>query len=281
MDGTLLNEKMEISDRSLKAIHDAQENGIEFLIATGRSLSEAKPFLKGKVKPGYITLNGAEVFDKNEELISSNPISVASKKRIVEILHENDAYFELITNKGNFTDNYDLRVSSLAELLMKLNPGTSYEKAFNDTKERIKSTPMKVLDNYDAIIADPSYKIMKFICYDSRDEKFLKPLSEKIGALTDVVVTSSAPNDIEINSIDAQKGTALLEYAKDKDIKQSETMAIGDNLNDMSMFKMAGVGVAMANAVESISQVADQFTDSNINDGVAKAIEKVIAENKK
>ncbi|MFC6323012.1 Cof-type HAD-IIB family hydrolase [Companilactobacillus baiquanensis] len=281
MDGTLLDDKMEVSDRNLKAIKDAQENGIEFLIATGRGISEAKPFLRGKITPGYITLNGAEVFDSKENLVSSNPLSIDSKNKIVNILRTHNIYFELITNKGIFSENIDLRVSSLADLLLKLNPGTTREDALKQTKEKIKNVPMNYVDSFDNILADNSYEIMKMIAYDPEEAKTLGPVMDKISKLSDVVVTSSAPNDLEINSVDAQKGIALLEYAKKRGIKRSETMAIGDNLNDASMIKSAGVGVAMKNAIQSITDMADEYTDTNVNDGVAQAIEKVIADNKK
>ncbi|KRK80294.1 Cof-type HAD-IIB family hydrolase [Companilactobacillus nodensis] len=282
MDGTLLNEKMEVSERNIQAIKDAKANGIEFLIASGRGLSEANPFLKDRVHPGYITLNGAEVFDSNEKMVSSNPISTESKFKIVELFHKYDIYFEVVTDKGIFSDNKELRISSLAELLMSLNPGTSYEKAYADTLEKIKLTPMTFLDSYDKIFNDESYQIMKLLAFDSdnkRDVK-LEPLKDEIhNLLKDVVVTSSSPNNIEVNSSDAQKGIALLKYAKTKGIKQSEIMAIGDNLNDASMIQEAGVGVAMANAIPEIKDMADEFTDNNANDGVAQIIEKVIAQN--
>ncbi|MFD1418039.1 Cof-type HAD-IIB family hydrolase [Companilactobacillus keshanensis] len=281
MDGTLLNDKMEVSNRNLQAIKDAQESGIEFLIATGRGIGEAKPFLRGKVTPGYITLNGAEVFDNKENLVSSNPISIDSKIKIVNILRTHNIYFELITNKGIFSENLDLRISSLADLLLKLNPGTTREDALKQTKEKIKGVPMTYVDSFEEILADSSYDIMKMIAYDPGEAKVLGPVMDKINNLSDVVVTSSAPNDIEINSVDAQKGMALLEYAEKRGIKQTETMAIGDNLNDASMIKSAGIGVAMKNAIPTITDMADEYTDTNVNDGVAQAIEKVIADNKK
>ncbi|HIY92186.1 Cof-type HAD-IIB family hydrolase [Companilactobacillus sp. HBUAS56275] len=282
MDGTLLNDKMAVSDRNIKAIKDAQKNGIEFIIATGRSLDEAKPFLKNRVHPGYITLNGAEVYDENEKLISSNPISETSKTKAINYLKEHKIYFEVITNKGIFSDNKDLRVSSLAELLVKLNPSTTYEQALQDTLSRIKLTPMIFVDSYDKILSDPSYKVMKLLAFSDKEKEVLAPLRKDIEEnINDVVVTSSSPNNVEINSIDAQKGIALLQFAKDKNIAQEETMAIGDNLNDESMIRDAGVGVAMKNAIPAISELADIKTDNNINDGVAQIIEKVVEKAKK
>jgi len=279
MDGTLLNDKMAVSDRNIEAIKNAKKAGIEFLIATGRSLEEAKPFLKDRVHPGYITLNGAEVYDSNLKLISSNPISHASKIKVINYFHEHKVYFEVVTNKGIFSDNKELRVSSLAELLVKLNPGTTYEAALKDTLERVKMTPMTFVDNYDEILNDDSYQIMKLLGFSNKESEVLAPLRKDIeDNINDVVVTSSSPNNVEINSVDAQKGIALLEYAEDKNIKPEEIMAIGDNLNDASMIRDAGVGVAMANAIPAIKELAQISTDNNINDGVAQVVEKVIAE---
>ncbi|GEO47816.1 Cof-type HAD-IIB family hydrolase [Companilactobacillus kimchii] len=281
MDGTLLNDKMAVSDRNIQAIKDAQKNGIEFIIATGRSLDEAKPFLKNRVHPGYITLNGAEVYDENEKLISSNPISEKSKTEVINYLKEHKIYFEVVTNKGIFSDNKDLRVSSLAELLVKLNPSTTYEQALQDTLARVKLTPMNFVDSYDKILNDPSYKVMKLLAFSGKDTEVLVPLRKDIEKnIDDVVVTSSSPNNVEINSIDAQKGIALLQFAKDKNISQEETMAIGDNLNDESMIRDAGVGVAMKNAIPAIAKLAQIQTDNNVNDGVAQIVEKVIAKAK-
>ena len=281
MDGTLLNEKMEVSDRNIQAIKDAQKAGIEFLIAAGRGLSEAKPFLRNQVHPGYITLNGAEVFDSNEKLISSNPISAESQNKVVDYFHKYDIYFEVVTNKGIFSNDREARVNNLANLLVKLNPGTSFKQALRDTQERVKMMPMNFVDSYDHIFNDQSFKIMKLIGFNEHQHKVLAPMKKEITKnIKDVVVTSSSPNNVEINSIDAQKGIALLQYAKKRNISPDEIMAIGDNLNDYSMIRDAGVGVAMKNAIPAIKEIAQIETDNNANDGVAQIIEKTIEDQK-
>lgn len=280
MDGTLLNEKMEVSSRNIQAIKDAEKNGIEFLIATGRGLSEAKPFLKNHVHPGFITLNGAEVFDTKGDLISSNPISKEAQKQVIEIFNKYNVYFEVITDKGIFSNDREARVTNLANLLMKLNPGTSFKQALKDTQERVKMMPMNFVDNYDHILNNDSYQIMKLIGFNEHQHKVLAPLKKEITKkIKDVVPTSSSPNNVEVNSIHAQKGIALLQYAENKNILPEEIMAIGDNLNDYSMIRDSGVGVAMANAIPAIKEIAQIETDSNSNDGVAQIIEKTIAEN--
>ena len=280
MDGTLLNEKMEVSSRNIQAIKDAEKNGIEFLIATGRGLSEAKPFLKNHVHPGFITLNGAEVFDPREKLISSNPLSREAQKKVVALFNKYNVYFEVITDKGIFSNDREARVTNLANLLMKLNPGTSFKQALKDTQERVKMMPMNFVDNYDDVLNNDSYQIMKLIGFNEHEHRILAPSKKEITkTIKDVVPTSSSPNNVEVNSIDAQKGIALLQYADNKNILPEEIMAIGDNLNDYSMIKSAGVGVAMANAIPAIKEIAQIQTDSNINDGVAQIIEQTIADN--
>lgn len=282
MDGTLLNEKMEVSSRNIQAIKEAEKNGIEFLIATGRGLSEAKPFLKNHVHPGFITLNGAEVFDAKGDLISSNPLSREAQKQVIEVFNKYNVYFEVITDKGIFSNDREARVTNLANLLVKLNPGTSYKQALKDTQERVKMMPMNFVDNYDHILDNDSYQIMKLIAFNEHQHRVLAPLKKEITKkIKDVVPTSSSPNNVEVNSIDAQKGIALLQYAENKNILPEEIMAIGDNLNDYSMIKDAGVGVAMANAIPAIKEIAQIETDSNSNDGVAQIIEKTIVENQK
>ncbi len=72
------------------------------------------------------------------------------------------------------------------------------------------------------------------------------------------------------------KGKSLLEIAEYYDIEQKEIIAFGDELNDETMIKVAGVGVAMANAVDHIKEISDYITLSNDEDGIADYLEKFV-----
>ena len=74
----------------------------------------------------------------------------------------------------------------------------------------------------------------------------------------------------------AQKGIALEKLAETLGVELNETMAIGDNLNDISMLKRVGTSVAMGNATSEVKAIADVVTGENTHDGVAEAIEKVL-----
>ena len=86
----------------------------------------------------------------------------------------------------------------------------------------------------------------------------------------------SKDNYLEVTSQSVSKENALLEIAKYYDISLSQTMAIGDNYNDIPMLKLAGLGVAMANAPQAVKNEADIETVSNNDNGVSKVIEDYV-----
>jgi len=92
----------------------------------------------------------------------------------------------------------------------------------------------------------------------------------------DILVSSSVENNLEINALGAAKGEGLLRLAAILGLKQEETMACGDGDNDLSMIRMAGIGVAMSNGELALKAIADYVTTSNDESGVARAIEKLV-----
>ena len=89
-------------------------------------------------------------------------------------------------------------------------------------------------------------------------------------------VTSSVPDYIEFVPKGITKHKALENLCNILQIKKSEIIAIGDGENDIKMIEFAGIGIAMENADNIVKNIANDITDSNNEDGVAKAIEKYI-----
>ncbi len=119
---------------------------------------------------------------------------------------------------------------------------------------------------------------MKIIAFSEEGPAKLKPLSDEILAKhSSLKITSSSASNIEINNINAQKGIAVERYANMLNTPMSDVMAIGDNNNDVSMLELAGVSYAMGNASPEVKQLARYITDTNVNDGVGKAILEVLA----
>ena len=92
----------------------------------------------------------------------------------------------------------------------------------------------------------------------------------------DLEVVSSSPNNFEVMNKGTSKGRAVKVLADILNINREEIMCLGDSENDLSMIEFAGLGVAMGNAEEFLKEKADYITDTNENDGVAKAIEKFV-----
>ena len=89
-------------------------------------------------------------------------------------------------------------------------------------------------------------------------------------------VLKSAPYFLEILDKRVNKGTGVKSLADALGIKPEEIMALGDQENDIAMIEYAGMGVAMENAIPSVKEVANFVTKSNLEDGVAYAIEKFV-----
>lgn len=89
---------------------------------------------------------------------------------------------------------------------------------------------------------------------------------------------SKEPYYIFINNKSVDKGTAISEFLKAKNIKKEETICFGDRINDITMFKSCGNTVAMKNADEELKKIADYITLSNEENGVADFIKKMCQE---
>lgn len=93
---------------------------------------------------------------------------------------------------------------------------------------------------------------------------------------TDIEVTNSAVTNLEINAAGVNKAEALRFVCNKIGITMDQVIAMGDSLNDLKMLEESGIGIAMENGQQSIKDIADYMTDTNNNDGVAKAVEKYV-----
>jgi Cof subfamily protein (haloacid dehalogenase superfamily) len=281
MDGTLLNDKMQVSDENAAAIRQAGENGIEFMVATGRGLTEAKPLLADQqLHPAFITLNGAMVYDEAGNLVVSIPLSDAMTTYSMQLLDDRNIYYELVTDHGIYSNSRVRRIQNVADLLVNLNPDTTYKLAVALASARLEIMNINYVDNYDAVMNDPNTHVMKIIAFNTADPDALNEPREILMKTGELMVTSSSRNNIEINNINAQKGIALAKYAKQKGFDMDSCMTIGDNFNDESMIRDAKYSVAMGNAVPEIKELAWFITATNTNHGVALAIMKAMEENR-
>ncbi|MGK4015413.1 Cof-type HAD-IIB family hydrolase [Ligilactobacillus salivarius] len=280
MDGTLLNDKMVISKRNADAIKEAQKNGVHFIVSSGRGYNEIKPLIKAAdFNSPMITLNGAEVLDENGKVLSSSPLPKITAKKIIRLLRKKGLYAEVITSKGIYSDNKAKRIENFAELLTRVSPDTPYKLAVIMASNRLELMNINYTDDYMELIDEKHTKVFKIVAFSSEGKKVLDPIRDEISQNSELVVTSSSESNIEINHVNAQKGIALQAYADYLNIPMDNVMAIGDNNNDVSMLKVAGMSYAMENGSNEVKMLAKRIADTNTSDGVGKAIEEVLREN--
>lgn len=276
MDGTLLNERGQVSEENAAAIKEAQANGIMVVVATGRSYEEAlHPLQAADISCPVICMNGAEIRSEKGEKIKSVPLDPEIYQRVDRILREADLYYELYTNDGTFTDDHEKAFSTVADFIKSAFPDASEESIRQRAQRRFTAGEIFCVKDYREPVSRTGAEIYKLLAF-SKDEPRLMETSRKLTAIKELAVSSSAKNNIEITNKDAQKGIALREFANQHNIALEQTMAIGDNFNDLSMLTIVGVGVAMGNAVEEIKQVCAFVAENNDKHGVANAIRKLV-----
>ena len=271
MDGTLLNDDHMISDENLKAIRKAQEMGRHFTIVTGRDYGAVKSYLEEcNLKCECILSNGAEYRDVNGNVIESVYMNKNSVKIVFDILNEAGLCIQLMTNNGSYITNKESDKQAIIDRFKLFNPKMTEEEVIEFVKNFHKQRGMKNIDDVYEIL-ESDVEILKIVTFDN-DEKLIASLKEKLKENTsDLAVASTFSSDIE-----AQKGLILAKTIKKMGIDKSQVIVLGDSFNDYSMFTEFENSYAMENAIPEIKEIAKYVTDSNNNDGVAKAIYKAL-----
>ncbi|OEL03436.1 HAD family hydrolase [Staphylococcus casei] len=279
MDGTLLNAAHEISEENIQAIQYAQSQGITVVIATGRAFYEANtPINQTDLKVPYICLNGAEVRDESFNIMSTSNLNRELINRVTAELDNENVYYQIYTNLGIYTENPQRDLDIYIDIAERAGQTADVEKIKSGIQKRIDNGTLKVVDNYDKIENTPGEIVMKILAFDS-DLTKIDRMSKKLAESESLAISSSSRGNIEITHADAQKGIALTTIAERLNIDMANVMAIGDNLNDISMLERVGYSVAMDNATSEVKEVAKYVTDTNEQSGVGKAIMKLLKEN--
>lgn len=263
MDGTLLNDDHSISKRNLKAIKAATEKGIKIAITTGRIFGSAKYYsdIIG-VKTPVICSNGAYIRERDaDKVIARFTLGKENAKKAIEIISK----YDVITN---FNTHYS--VISNKEL-----PSNHAYRVMNANLPDELKIQLICCEDLNKAIELYHEDILKCICIDS-DTKKIDVIKQELLKVPEIEVVSSNVNNFEIMSKGTSKGRAVETLAKIYDIKREEVICIGDNENDLSMIKYAGLGVVMGNAQECIKKEGDYITLTNNEGGVGAAIERFI-----
>ena len=264
LDGTLLNSDKELTERNRAALAAAAEAGVEIVPATGRfyrgmpAVIRELPFVRYAV-----TINGAQVLDvRTGETLYAAEIPTEEALSFLSYLDTLPVIYDCYAGGGGYmTDAMQRRAADYISNARSL-----------DMVLRLRS-PVPELKAYLAENRLSPQKIQLFTRDIPLRDALVGELAERYPRLA---VTTSLPNNIEINSMDADKGKALLGLAERLGVDRAQTAAFGDALNDLTMLRAAGTGVAMGNAHPALKEAADAVTADCDHDGVAEYIEHAI-----
>lgn len=258
IDGTLVNGAREITPPVRAAVAAAQARGVRVCLATGRIWPSARRFVEGLgADPPVILYNGAMVYDfaGGEDWLRV-PLPRPHALDVLRVLRRHpDVQPHLYVDDrvfiGRMTD-----------------ATAAYQR-----KDSLQAEA--VGDLADWLEADPAREPMKILTIGERSA--LEDVAREIDALPSRINhVFSERIFLEVLPPGVNKGTALQVVAARLGIAREAIIAAGDNLNDLEMILYAGLGVAMANAPETLRAQADFIAPSNDDHGLREVIERFI-----
>ena len=264
LDGTLLNSDKVLTPRNKAALERAAEKGILIVPTTGRLFkgmpAEIRqfPFLRYA-----ITINGAAVFDtETGDNIYRAEIPLENALEIMTYLDQFPIVYDC------YKDNTGWMTQSMWDQAEVFAPNAYYVHSIRTNRK-----PVPELKEF---LRQQGGSVQKIQLFSTDPELRTALLRELPRRFSHLAVSSSVSRNVEINHEDANKGSALMALASRLGLDRSRVIAFGDGLNDISMIREAGIGVAMQNAVEEVKAAADLITGSCEESGVAMVIEQIL-----
>lgn len=261
MDGTVLAPDTSITPNTVQAINEALDAGFHVVFCSGRNVAEMRPYLG--LFPGlrYIICNNGT---RTVDLQTGKEISFFGLERWVtdRIMSEAERHDVMIQiGVGDVFYMQDWALQRGAEFGM-----GKYARLHRETAKFVHD-----LVGFYREQEEPICKINFYVTNGKTREEIVSSLQ---AADLPVVYESGVAGNIEMVSDRAGKGAGLKELCRYLKIGREQVIAVGDNNNDASMLRAAGLGIAMGNAVPELKAVADAVTDDNAHDGVAAVIRK-------
>ncbi|MGG1314433.1 Cof-type HAD-IIB family hydrolase [Cohnella laeviribosi] len=254
LDDTLLRDDLSVSEATKAAMAKAIAQGVHLTIATGRMFASAKQVAEQVgINVPIITYQGSLIRNLlDSQVLYERFVPKETARLLYEYTREHGLYLQTYINDRLYAFNDGEKL-------------VAYAKQSN--------IPYIVEPEFDRLPEGHHTKLM-IIDAPERLQELAPILRPLVGE--DVHVTTSKPNYLEFIHREGTKGHALRFLASHYGIPIEQTIAIGDAWNDREMIEAAGLGVAMANAVPALREIADYVTLSNNEDGVRHVLEKFV-----
>lgn len=259
IDGTLRDNNRNISERNIAAIKKVTSKGILVVLCSGRPRKYTENISRECHASKYIiTSNGGNIYNyEDNEIMYVNVMDKQACIKLYEIAEKVDARF--IMNVGE------------NRVVTKL-------KHLDGSEEKLEEPIEKFVNENDivqCVIADEDFEKIKKIKTEVENIENVE-IKNQHKSLTNSEVPKIGTIYYDVANKESCKGNAIKEFCKKLNIDLRDTVAIGDNYNDASMFKVVGHSVVMGNANDEVKKYADEITASNEENGVAVFLEKLI-----
>lgn len=260
IDGTLIDKSQRVSPANERAIREARDRGVLVTLATGRMFTAARPVARQLgIDLPLITYQGSLIRTAlSEETLYRRDIEAEAGLGLVDFLYESKNPFFLYVD--------DLLVAAVED------------ERTERYRTRSPEVEIKIVGDLQRWFraSDDRHALTKVVYLAPQEEmqKQLRRLEERFGA--DLELTLTYPEFLEIGPKGIHKGSALIWLADHFGIPIGETMVIGDSTNDIDMFRVAGLSVAVADGQEGAKAAAQVITAACEEDGVAAAIQRYV-----
>jgi len=275
IDGTLINNNMEVTSDTRQAIVEAQNRGIIVTLATGRSFHSAKNYADQlNIDVPLICANGAIIAYRNGHVLQEWELPAADIAPILGEMLSEGLFIQAYHRNGLYTAGHRLGMLKWIQVICDNKLKLSH--VWYSLQE-YRRCAIKHSNRLPELVKQKQVAVHKLFC--SGNPEKLAYFQRKAGELDLTVEYYPGYHDrmyLELMPADVSKGNALKHLADYMNIPMEDTVAVGDNLNDLSMVKMAGLGVAMGNAHPQLQEMADHVTLSNEEDGIAAVIREFI-----
>lgn len=269
IDSTLIDNVHPICERNIQAISYLKEKHITFALCTGKSYAISKDFCKKVGADFGIFGNGSHCVDlTTNKDIFKRTLSINSLIKCLELAKEYDIHVHANTDTGIISEKLeylDLRNSLLF-------PGKIEIKEVSDIYNTLVTGNAQILQLVLSSVEDLS----EFKAKLQQVEGISITHIRKKGKYRDNIIDKDYEY-LDISTSNVSKGNSVSTLSNYLNIPKEQILAIGDNINDISMFNVAGIGVSVNNAYDEVKEAADFVTENSAGDGgFAEAIYKFI-----
>ena len=254
MDGTLLNSRSKVAPATTDAIRRVNEAGKYFTVVSGRSLVAIRQFAPDlPLSQPFGIFNGAMIVDMAGKIYYEQSLEKEDARMVLQEARKRGTQVFVWVGQDMYGDVWD-------EVL------TMYAKLSGITP--------KLIENDEKMLEQPIAKILWYNTAENIAAWLAEFTDSMAGRLN---VSTSAPEFIEFNHIDVSKGLCLKRIGELLGVASEETIAVGDETNDLPMLEYAGLGIAMKNSTPAVLAAADMVSPwTNDEDGIARLIDQYL-----